>query len=149
MTEPKLPDVQDPLPESGWFWRRLYVFAVTAAILWMVWGAIDRLGASAMLQPAKGVPALLSLCKSLLFLVLAMATYYLVAPSAEQITKMVKTASLLKNGVQFAARSSSEDESGSKAEAATTVGLPPAPPIPGPPVAADDDEEDYAPRSRT
>lgn len=125
-----MPDIQDPLPESNWFWRRVFVFGVTAAILWMVWGAITRLGASAMLQPERGIPALLSLCKSLIWVVVILVTYYMVAPSAEQIVKMMKTATLLRHGVQFAGRSTLETP-GVKSEAAQTIGLPPAPPIPG------------------
>lgn len=94
----------DPLPEASWFWRRIFTFAVTAAILWMVWGAITRLGTTAVMAPTIGIPALLSLCKSLLYFTFAMVTYYMVAPSAEQIVKMVQVAGMLKGGVQFASR---------------------------------------------
>lgn len=123
-------DLQDPLPESNWVWRRVFVFAVTAAVLWMTWKGIDRLGAVAMVEPTRGVPALLSLCKSLLFLTMLMATYYMVAPSAEQIVKMMKTAALLRSGVQVAGKRT-EETAESRTEVAKTVGLPPAPPIPG------------------
>jgi hypothetical protein len=124
-------DLQDPLPESSWFWRRVFVFSVTAAVLWMLWGAIDRLGTVARVSPEEGVPALLSLCKWIIGFTGLMVTYYMVAPSAEQITKMVKTAALLRSGVQVSGRRTVETPEGTT-ETAKTVGLPPAPPIPGP-----------------
>lgn len=150
-------DLQDPLPESNWFWRRVFVFAATAAVMWMVWGAITRLGASAMLRPELGVPALLTLCKWLLGMIALMATYYMVAPSAEQIVKMLKTAALLRSGVQVAG-SHTEDPISGKVETVKTVGRPqeggnpapgtqiPPPPRPVPPEA--DDGPPWAPPAR-
>lgn len=123
-------DLQDPLPESSWFWRRVFVFTTTAAVLWMLWGAIDRLGTVAVSAPHLGVPALLSLCKWILGFSGMMATYYMVAPSAEQIVKMLKTAALLRSGVQVAGKRV-EDTPEGRTETAKTVGMPPAPPIPG------------------
>lgn len=123
-------DLQDPLPESSWFWRRVFVFAVTAAVLWMLWGAITQLANVALVEPRLGVPALLTLCKWIIGFSGMMVTYYMVAPSAEQLTKMVKVASLLKSGVQVAGTRVETPEG--HVEGAKTVGLPPAPPIPGP-----------------
>lgn len=122
-------DLQDPLPESSWFWRRVFVFAVTSAVLWMLWGAITQLGNVALVEPKLGVPALLSLCKWIIGFSGMMVTYYMVAPSAEQLTKMVKVASLLKSGVQVAGTRVETPEG--HVEEAKTVGMPPAPPIPG------------------
>ena len=124
-------DLQDPLPEASWLWRRVFVFATTAAVLFMLWGAIDRLAAVALSAPQLGVPALLSLCKWIIAFSGVMATYYMVAPSAEQIVKMLKTAALLRSGVQVAGSRVSDAHSG-RVEEAKTVGMPPAPPIPGP-----------------
>lgn len=137
-------DLQDPLPESSWLWRRIFVFSTTAAVLFMLWGAIDRLAAVALSAPQLGVPALLSLCKWIIGFSGMMATYYMVAPSAEQITKMIKTASLLRGGVQVAGRQRVEADG--TTETAKTVGRPPAPPVPStrPPEA----DHDAAPRSR-
>ncbi len=139
MTEPTpptlapFPDAQDPLPESNWFWRRVFVFLVTAAILWMVWGAITRLGAVAVVVPDQGIPALLSLCRWLLLITAMMVTYYMVAPSAEQTIKMMQTAKLLTGGVKFATSSATtETPAATTTTTATTAGLPPAEPIPAP-----------------
>ncbi len=131
------PDTQDPLPESNWFWRRVFTFVVTAAILWMVWGAITRLGAVAVVSPTQGIPALLSLCRSLLLITAMMVTYYMVAPSAEQTIKMMQTAKLLVGGVKFASSSATtETPAATTTTTATTAGLPPAEPIPAPAVPA-------------
>lgn len=133
-------DLQDPLPESSWFWRRVFVFTVTAAVLWMLRGAITQLGHVALVEPRLGVPALLTLCKWIIGMTALMATYYMVAPSAEQLTKMVKVASLLQAGVQVAGKRV-ETPDGQKEEA-KTVGLPPAPPIPSPTGAIRASDED-------
>lgn len=138
------PDLQDPLPESSWLWRRIFVFTTTAAVLFMLWGAIDRLAAVALSAPQLGVPALLSLCKWIIGFSGMMATYYMVAPSAEQITKMVKTAALLRGGVQVAGRQRVGADGST--ETAKTVGRPPAPPVPA--TEAPAAERDAAPRSR-
>lgn len=137
-------DLQDPLPESSWLWRRLFVYVVTTAVLWMLWGAITQLGNVALVEPKLGVPALLTLCKWIIGFTGMMVTYYMIAPSAEQLTKMVKTVSLLKAGVQVAGRRSETPEGG--IDEARTVGLPPAPPIPGPggPFRVEDEETPIA-----
>lgn len=126
-------DAQDPLPEANWLWRRVFVFLVTCAILWMVWGGIDRLAASAMLRPEQGIPALLTAVKWLIAMAGIMVTYYMIAPSAEQIVKMLQTAGLLKAGVQIAQRTVETPE---RKETAATVALPPQPVTP--PVVIDD-----------
>lgn len=133
-------DLQDPLPESSWFWRRVFVFAVTSAVLWMLWGAITQLGNVALVEPRLGVPALLTLCKWIIGMTALMATYYMVAPSAEQLTKMVKVASLLQAGVQVAGKRV-ETPDGQKEEA-KTVRMPPAPPVPSPTGAIRASDED-------
>lgn len=117
-----IPDPQDPLPEANWFWRRVFVFACATAILFLVYGAVDRLGAVAVVKPEVGIPAFVSIVKLLIFTVNALILFYMIAPSAEQITKMLKTASLLKAGVQFTSRATVD-------ERATAAGKPPLPQI--------------------
>lgn len=119
----------DPLPEASWLWRRVFTFCVTTAVLWMVWGAITRLGSTAVLAPAIGIPALLSLCRYLLLLATLLITYYMVAPSAEQIVKMFQVAAMLKGGVQFAGRTVTQTP-GTTTDTAATAGQAPAPPVP-------------------
>lgn len=121
-------DLQDPLPESSWFWRRVFVFVVTAVILFFLWGAMDKLGSAAILSPDTGIKALVSLCKWLVGFSGVMCTFYLVAPSAELVVKALQVTSLLKANVQFAARQTIDSDGAS--DTATTAGKPPAPPVP-------------------
>lgn len=122
-------DLQDPLPESNWLWRRVYTFAVTGIILFFMWGGLDRIGKVAVVAPAQGIPALLSISKWLVVLCWFSITYYLLAPSAEQVTKMFKTATLLRSGVQLATRRVIHEPHRTVDEAAT-VAQPPQPAVP-------------------
>lgn len=128
MSEPVESALQDPLPESNWLWRRIFSFAVTVCCLLMLWRGLERMAAVAVLDPERGIPALSDFSFWLLCVLSLVVTYYMVAPSAEQITKMAKTATLLRSGVQIAARAIQREDG--SAEQAKTVGLPPAPPTP-------------------
>ena len=96
---PAVADVQDPLPESNWLFRRIYFYAVTAVILVMVWLQLDRLGDVAILQPVIGIPAFITIIQWLLACLFVTITYYSVAPSAEQIIRVVQVARSLRQGV--------------------------------------------------
>lgn len=73
-------DQQDPLPEPSWLWRRWYTFLVTFAILGLIALAV-------ILMPAE---QLRWVCLALIALVVLLATYYLIAPSAEHIVSTVQ-----------------------------------------------------------
>ena len=124
-----LADPQDPLPEANWLWRRVFIFLVTTVVLFLVYGAVDRLGAVAVVRPEIGIPAFVSIVKLLVFTVNIMALFYMVAPSAEQITKLVKTAGLLRAGVQIATRATAR-KGDQVEETQATVGTPPQPIVP-------------------
>lgn len=124
-------DPQDPLPEANWLWRRVFIFGVTTATLYLVYGAVDRLGTIAVIRPEIGIAAFVSIVKLLVFTVNIMAMFYIVAPSAEQITKMVKTASLLKSGVQLFSQASVRTPQRSE-DTKASVGIPPAVETPAP-----------------
>lgn len=120
---PPVADIQDPLPESAWLWRRIFVFAVTAWILLLIGLQLDRLGDIAIVSPAEGIKAFIIIIRWLLFIVILMVTYYLVAPSAEQITKMIQTARALKEGVVFSG-AAKVVKGDSSAETSATAGKP-------------------------
>lgn len=132
-------DAQDPLPESNWIWRRVFTFVALIAIFAIliglavatnrivgnVVGRIDTMNAEAVALIAKQALAIIEVMFRLMFWALiVVVTYYMVAPSAEQITKMLQTAGLLKAGVQMASRTVETPE---RRERAATVGTPPQP----------------------
>ena len=140
-------DIQDPLPEANWLWRRVLSYALCLAFLGMmvgfgwamfkivnsVTGKIDNMNAQAVVQITLAALGTVEQMFRLMFwALLVVVTYYMVAPSAEQITKMLQTAGLLKAGVQIAQRSV---ETPDRREVAATVGQPPqaaAPPVEAP-----------------
>lgn len=129
-TPPPVPnDIQDPLPEANWLWRRVFVFVVSSVLLAFVWFAVGYLADTANAAPRAGIEALKDVIRYLLLFAWMLSTYYLLAPSAEQLTKLVQSANLLRSGVQIAGRQIIDRDGSS--DTATTVGKPPAPPIPG------------------
>jgi len=124
-------DVQDPLPESDWFWRRVFTYAVTVVLL---------AGIAYVLQGLRDVQDsahLYEIGMRLTMLVALLVTYYLVAPSAEQIVKLVQAARLIRAGVPFYRTASAETPEGGKTEVTTAAGSA----VPTAPV-ADDMPED-------
>lgn len=140
MTEKtSLLDIQDPLPEANWLWRRVFTFlavlvifalliglaVATNRIVSNVVGRIDTMSAVAVAEIAKQALVVIMRMFTLMFWALMVTvTYYMVAPSAEQITKLLQTAGLLKAGVQIAQRTVETPE---RKEVASTVGSPPQP----------------------
>lgn len=95
-------DPQDPLPEPTWLWRRLYVFAVSIAFLALISLAAHSLSQIAALHPETGIRALLEVIKWLIAALVCVLTYYLVAPSAEQIVKMIQASRIKRTEVECA-----------------------------------------------
>jgi hypothetical protein len=159
---PPTADPQDPLPESNWKWRRWYVFGATTAcsvgilvILVMLYriARVDLVGRQTDKTTLATIEALYQLGRWLVFLTLVDRVLYLIAPSAEQATKMLATVSALKSGVGFASSSKASGPQG-EASSASTAGpaavapvppAPPIPPIPPAPPAPPGPEPDLAP----
>lgn len=75
------PVAPSPLAEGRWLWRRLYVFASTAA----AWLLLDRL---LHLTPPE---AALPLAKGLMSLLALTMILYLVAPTAQQLIASLRS----------------------------------------------------------
>lgn len=73
-------DLQDPLPEPKWTWRRVLIFGVTTASLSLIAVCVDRV-------PPERLPGVIY---ALLGMIALLATYYLIAPSAEHIVSTVQ-----------------------------------------------------------
>ncbi len=151
-----LGDPQDPLPEANWLWRRVFTFACLAAAFIVAIGLaialnrivgnivqrIDSMDARNVAQiTVVAINAILRMFTLMFYVVIVIATYYFIAPSAEQITKMIQTAGLLKHGVQIATRAVAATPE-RREETAATIGLPPVAPVPP---AREAQERDSAP----
>lgn len=135
-------DVQDPLPETDWFWRRTYTFTLTLVSLAMLWYVIETLWA------LKQAESLYRIGRYLIGVIVMLVTYYMVAPSAEQIIKIIQSAKLLRAGIPITRSASVETPQGGRAEVKTTAGSPqpdPAPVVPVPPVSGIDNLPEEAP----
>ncbi len=112
--QPATVQMRDPLPESRWFFRRIITYVVVALLfgVMIVLGVgMDRLVsatigklneisgpdlADIMTRALETIERMFFYC----FLLMAMMlTYYLVAPTAEQIVKMFKYASIIRSGM--------------------------------------------------
>lgn len=124
---PPTADPQDPLPESNWFWRRIFIFVITACLLAGVWFKVDDLSVIALIQNETAIRGLVTILKWALSLVGIMVLLYLVAPSAEQVAKMLSTLSAWKAGISTVSTSRAIGSDGSTAEASVAAGR--APPI--------------------
>lgn len=137
-------DVQDPLPETNWFWRRVYTFVLSLISVGMIWYGLS---AAYVMGDSE---AIYRLTRYMIGVHVVLITFYMVAPSAEQIVKLVQAAKLLREGVPVTRRAVVSTPEGGRTEVETTAGHPEAPErVPEPPAASQADEEDFAPRSRT
>lgn len=142
-------DVQDPLPETNWFWRRVYTF-----VLSLVSVAFIRYGIEALYALRDGA-SIYKITRYMIGVHVLLITFYMLAPSAEQLVKLVQAAKLLQAGVPMSRRATVQGPQGRRTEVETTAGR--ADPRinrdeptgrPRPPQAQPRDEEDFAPRSR-
>ena len=138
-------DVQDPLPETDWFWRRLFTFIFTLLSVAFIWYGL------ASLQQLGEADAIYRVTRYMIGVHVMLITYYMVAPSAEQIIKIIQSAKIIRAGIPITRSVAAETPQGGRVEAKTVAGAPEAsPPLqPAPAPAPAADEEDYAPRSRT
>lgn len=145
-------DPQDPLPESGWTWRRLFVFLSSAILLYIVWENLNEIGSVAKASAAGSETAIAGQVTITKYALAAFALnqlFYLVAPSAEQITRIVQAARAMRSGVRFTQTQTTTTREGQEVDQ-STAGLPPEPEhdadsiLPPPPR----DEIDAAPTAR-
>ena len=95
-------DEKDPLPESNWFWRRAFSIATTLVVFTILIGLavaanrivdsvvtrIDTMSAEAVsVITVRALNAIEEMFRMMFYALLTVVTYYMVAPSAEQITK--------------------------------------------------------------
>lgn len=137
-------DVQDPLPETDWFWRRLFTFIFTLLSVAFIWYGLASL--QALQQPEM----IYRVTRYMIGVHVMLITYYMVAPSAEQIIKIIQSAKIIRAGIPITRSVAAETPQGGRVEAKTVAGAPEVIPVPvAPPAAPEPSEEDFAPRSRS
>lgn len=135
-------DVQDPLPEQDWFWRRTFTFVLSLASLGFIWYGIEAL------WDLRSAEAIYRVTRYMIGILAMLILFYMVAPSAEQIVKLIQAAKTLRAGVPMKRVARVETPSGT-VETQSTAGVvedTPLPPVASP---APSEEVDVAPRSRT
>ena len=114
-------DVQDPLPESKWFWRRLFVFSVTLVLLALLWDKVDAVSDVARAGSETAIDGLVAILKSCIVLIGMLILFYLLAPSAEQLTKLIQTARVLKLGGSITNEAKAKSADGAEVTTTTTA----------------------------
>ena len=112
---PLIADPQDPLPESGFFWRRIATYIVSLTVLWMLRYIVVALRA---LESPDG---LVTVAQWLIGLLALLLTYYLIAPSAEHIVRLFQTVNAWKSGISTSVMSRVKTSAGT-AETKTEAG---------------------------
>ena len=142
-------DVQDPLPESDWFWRRSYTFLMSlillAATAYVLFG----------LREVGDADGLLRMGLRILWVLSGVITFYLIAPSAEQLARIIQSAGIIKAGGTISRSAEVTTPGGTTATVATSAGNDPRinmqEPTPQPPsqgTSGRGPDVDVAPRSR-
>jgi len=115
-------ETHDPIPESNWFWRRVFVFAACTMVCIGVWGMVITMVHLAGDHAELIVGAFVRIIGWLLLFAWFAMTYYIVGTNGEQVVRIVQTASMFKSGLSQTMAQ----------QAAPTLPPPPAPP-PGQP----------------
>ena len=83
-------DQQDPLPETNWFWRRVFTFAFALISVAFIWYGLEALWA------LKDGDHIYSLTRYMIGVHVILILFYMVAPSAEQIVKLIQSARIIR-----------------------------------------------------
>lgn len=110
-------DLQDPLPETNWFWRRVYTFALSLISVAFIWFGLEAL--NTMREP----DLVYRITRYMIGVHVLLITFYMLAPSAEQIVKLFQAAKLLHAGIPITRSAVIETPQGSRTEVVTTTGV--------------------------
>lgn len=138
-------DVQDPLPETSWLWRRIYVFTFSMISVAFILYGLESL------HGLRDAEAVYRITRYMIAIHAMLILFYMVAPSAEQIVKLIQAARIIRSGVPVSRSAVVETPEEGRTEVSSTTGISghprdrDEPPAPSPAAA----EEDFAPRSRT
>lgn len=124
---PPTVDAQDPLPESNWFWRRTFIFGLTAILIggcaWVIW----PLRVMSYQGNETALKGLIDLPFYMLGLILVNQIFYTIAPSGEQVAKMFNLSSILTRGAGWMSTATASAPGGGQVTTQTkVVGAPPS-----------------------
>jgi hypothetical protein len=135
-------DVQDPLPETSWLWRRIYVFTFSMISVAFILYGLQSLHE---MQNAEGV---YRVSRYMIGIHAMLILFYMLAPSAEQIVKLIQASRIIMSGIPTSRSAVSESPTGARTAVVATTGVPiPPEALPTAPAAAP--EPDFAPRSQS
>lgn len=97
--QPAIVDIQDPLPENNWLWRRLFAWLFCIGSLALIFFIVDSLKIAALMQPLAAVQVYGTMFKWAIGMHALGMTLYMVAPSAEHIVRVFQSASIWKKGI--------------------------------------------------
>lgn len=121
-TSPPEVDLQDPLPESNWLWRRLFIFALTAIIVVACWWLLVPLRQAALQLNRDAILGAFDTIHYLFGVLVVLIIFYTVAPSGEQVAKMFNLTSILTKGAGWMASAAARAPDGRVATAQTVAG---------------------------
>lgn len=121
-------DPQDPLPESKWVYRRWLSIVIIVFVGWQLHLIGNRIARQT--EATAVIDALVNLAHWLIVGWAITMVLYMVAPSAEQVAKMLATLAAWRSGISTTSTSRAVAPDGSMAEATTSAGKPaPKPPV--------------------
>lgn len=115
---PPTADPQDPLPESRFLFRRIFSYGLVLLLLLATAGHGWLIGEAALAGNQTAIAGLINLAWWDRVLIGLITTYYLLAPSAEQITRIVQVTGAAKAGVLFRNAAAAEGPGGAASASA-------------------------------
>lgn len=109
-------DVQDPLPESNWFWRRAYSFTMSLLLVGVTVYVLMGL------REAQDAEGLLEMGLRSQWILAGVITFYMIAPSAEQIARIVQSARIVTSGATITRTAEVTTPSGTTTSVTTSAG---------------------------
>jgi hypothetical protein len=99
MTAP--PDPQDPLPESNWLYRRLFIFGFSIVAMVFMWRRGEYVQSLGTANPVIVIQAQYDMFQWMMYYSILLIIFYMVAPSAEELIRIIQTARSIRTGVSF------------------------------------------------
>lgn len=111
-------DIQDPLPEASWIWRRLLTWAVLLLCSVALWQILEAL------HDLKSTQGLIEIAKWLIVTLNLTLFYYMAGANAAELVRLVQSVKLFGSGARMEQHAFAEDDRGNRAGSTTTIETP-------------------------